>query len=254
MKDCKQRAWLRAYVLLVAVCMHSQGARAAPDPGPVPHVQVWDEADHKMPLQSVLEAEGSGSVILLPVYTRCSASCPVLTQKLKAESAHLGSQVAYRVLVFSFDPSETSDSLRTFRKQERLPANWIMVRADEEEIRRFFDFFHYSVMTEGGMLVHPSEIFLLDHDLNWQATLLGEDWSSAELQKKLSRIETPGPAGWIAMNPAALAVVGFGGMLLSLGLLIGWLIFRNRNLVRPQHSTSAMARARPGLSDSENAM
>ena len=138
----------------------------------------------------------------------------------------MGSGAAYRVLVFSFDPSETADSLRTFRKQERLPANWIVVRADEEEIRRFFDFFHYSVMTEGGMLIHPSEIFLLDHNLNWRATLVGQDWNSAEMQKSLRRIETPGLAGWIVMNPSTLAVVGFGGMLLSLGLLIAWLIFR----------------------------
>jgi cytochrome oxidase Cu insertion factor (SCO1/SenC/PrrC family) len=226
MKDCNPRACLCAGALLVAVCMHSPAASAALDLGPVPHVQVWDEANHRTSLRAVLEAGGSGSVILLPVYTRCLASCPLLTQKLEAEAARLGSDTAYRVLVFSFDPSETGDSLRTFRKQERLPTNWIMVRADEKEIRRFFDFFHYSVMTESGMLIHPSEIFLLDHNLNWRATLVGVDWSSVVLQKKLSRIETPGLAGWIAMNPAALAVVGFGGMLLSLGLIIGWLIFR----------------------------
>jgi hypothetical protein len=215
-------------LLLIAVCGFCLRANAA-DLGQVPDVRVWDESNHNLLLRAELETAGSGPVILLPVYTRCAASCPILTQKLEQETARMGAGGAYRVLVFSFDSSETADSLRSFREREHLPANWILVRADAAEIRKFFDFFHYSVMTEGSMLIHPSELFLLDHNLHWQATLIGEDWNSTALRKNLRRIEQPGLGGWIAMNPAGLAVIGFGGLVLSFGLIIGWLILR-----RPQ--------------------
>lgn len=224
-KQVIRRTQVLARLVLCGLCAAAPLAAAELNSRAIPDVRVWNEANHNVPLQSVLTAEGGGPVILLPIYTRCGASCPVLTRKLEEEAARMDSGIAYRVLVFSFDPSESSKSLEIFRRQEQVPANWAMVRADEGEIRQFFDFLHYPVMTEGDMLIHPSEIFLLDDGLNWRGTLVGVDWSSAELQRQLSRIETRGLAGWIAMNPAALAVMGFGGMLLSLGLLIGWLIF-----------------------------
>jgi cytochrome oxidase Cu insertion factor (SCO1/SenC/PrrC family) len=202
-------------------------ARAESGLGPLPNVRVWNDADQSVALRSLVANADAGPVILLPVYTRCAASCPVLTRKLEEETARMGSGIAYRVLVISFDSGETSASLHKFREQERMPASWITVRADQPEIRRVFDFFHYTVMTEGGLLVHPNEIFLLDHDLNWRTSMAGTDWNSSDLQKNLSRIETPGLVGWIAMNPARIAVIGFAGLLLSLGFIIGWLIFRN---------------------------
>jgi SCO1/SenC len=224
--DGRQRIFLWPTLLVPAVCILGLAARAGAHPSTVPNVQVWDEANHHVLLGSVLATAGGEPVILLPVYTRCPASCPVLTQKLVEETGRLGHSVAYRVLVFSFDPRETADSLRMFRGQQRVPANWILVRANEAEIRRFFDFFHYSVMTEGSMLIHPNEVFLLDHRLNWRATLVGVDWNSVVLNNNLRWIENPGLVGWIATNPAKLALAGFGGLLFSLGLIMGWLISR----------------------------
>jgi len=214
-------------ILLIFVPLVSTtNAQAETGLSAIPDVRVWDETNQNLSLRSVIGMAGGGPVILLPVYTRCAASCPVLTRKLEEETARMGSGIPYRVLLISFDPSETSDSLRMFREHERVPASWVIVRADEGEIRRVFDFFRYTVMTEGGLLVHPNEIFLLDHDLNWRATLVGVDWGSTDLQKNLSRIEARGLVGWIAMNPAKLALIGFGGLVLSLGLIIGWLIVR----------------------------
>jgi cytochrome oxidase Cu insertion factor (SCO1/SenC/PrrC family) len=232
-RNGRQRIFLWPGLLVLAVCVHGLQARAGAYPGPVPDVHVWDEANQDVSLRSVLGTAGAGPVILLPVYTRCSASCPVLTQKLEEETVRMGSIGAYRVLLFSFDPSETADSLRMFREQLRVPAHWILVRADEVEILRFLGFFHYPVMTEGSLLIHPNELFLLDHNLNWRATLVGADWSSAELHKNLSWIQNPGLVEWIAMNPPELALIGFGGLLLSLALIMGWLIFcrpRRRSL------------------------
>lgn len=203
------------------------GSRAtAEENTPVPDARVWNEADQERTVSEVLKAQGDGPVIVLPIYTRCGASCPVLTKKLEKATAGIASGLAYRVVVFSFDPSETSESLRSFRKQEEVPASWATVRAEEKEIRRFFDFFRYTVMTEGGVLTHPNKIFLLDRQLRWRQTLTGVEWNPEELQKELERTESTGLVAWAAMNPAKVAVLGICGILGSFALYLGWLIFR----------------------------
>ena len=45
--------------------------------------------------------------------------------------------------------------------------------------------------------------------------------------------------GWLAMNPEAMVFIGFGGLLLSLILILGALILRPRSL-----SNEAMANIR----------
>lgn len=213
-------------VLGMAGALSAFPSRAEGETGPAPDVTVWNEANQKVALSEELRKHGEGPVIVLPIYTRCGASCPVLTKKLEKETAGMAPGIAYRVLVFSFDAAETAESLQRFRKEENVPANWAMVRAEESEIRRFFDFFHYRVMTEGGVLIHPNEVFLLDRDLNWRLTLTGEEWNAARLQESLGWMESAGPVAWAAMNPAKIAVLGVVGLFGSFVLLLGWLIFR----------------------------
>jgi cytochrome oxidase Cu insertion factor (SCO1/SenC/PrrC family) len=199
---------------------------AKSDSGRIPNVAIWDEASQKRSLWAELREAGDGPVIVLPVYTRCAMSCPTLTRKLAQEALRLGGSATYRVLIFSFDPTEDTESIRKFREREHVPSNWLLVRADDAEIRSFFDYFHYSIMTEGSVLVHPNEVFLLDHDLSWRATFVDVNWSSAELSEWIGRVESPGVRGWLAMNPEKLAWTGFSGLLLGVGVCVGWLIWR----------------------------
>jgi len=215
--------------LALALCAFGVGGAVVParfDSGRIPNVAIWDEAGQKRLLWAELQGAGDGPIIVLPVYTRCAMSCPPLTRKLAQETARLGGRAAYRVLIFSFDPAEDTESIRKFREREHVPANWLFVRAEDAEIRSFFDYFHYSIMTEGSVLVHPNEVFLLDRDLNWRATLVDVNWSSAELGEWIGRVESPGIRGWLAMNPEKLAWTGFSGMLLGAGVCVGWLIRR----------------------------
>ena len=231
---------------LVAIALHacslqSAAAPAPRDRGSVPDAAVWDEGDHKISLRSKLKGLGPDPVILLPLYTRCTGSCPVLTRKLQSELARLNSKASYHVVLFSFDPAETSESLKLFRERERLPGEWLMVRGDELEIRRFFDFFHYSVMKENGALIHPSEIFLLTIDasagneLRWRASLVGVDWSARDLEKELKEIQSPSLMGRIEMNPETIAKTALAGLIASLGFLIAWITFRKASRPIPQH-------------------
>jgi len=192
----------------------------------VPDVSILDHTSQPTSLGVVLGPADGGPVILLPMFTRCSASCPILTHKLVAALAGMESAEPYRVVVFSFDPLETDESLRLYRAQEHLPAEWRMVRAKESEIREFFGFFRYNVMNQDGTLIHPNEVFVLDEALNWRWTLVGEDWTKEDLAVVIRQTRSPGLLATITAHPEWLAWTGFAGAILGLCLSIGWMIWR----------------------------
>ena len=208
----------------------SSSSRASTIPAsqsaPIPDVQVQDEASRSASLRSMLTQSGGGPVILLPIFTRCAASCPVLTRKLETALGGLNPAEPYRVVVFSFDPLETSESLRLYRLQQHVPADWKIVRSNEDEIRRFFGFFRYAVMNLDGKLVHPNAVFLLDRDLRWRWTLVGEDWPGAELASAIKLTRSPGFVGGMKANPERLAWIGFVTFILSVSVATVWMVVR----------------------------
>ena len=222
----------RCFLSLTLATALGAGARAAEPAdvhaGQIPDISVWDEANAQHSLWDELRAGGTGPVIVLPVYTRCTMSCPVLARMLVAQTAQINGGAPYRVLIFSFDPGDDAAALRQFRAQKGIPSSWMLARSDSADIRRFCDFFHYTVMTEGSVMIHTNQMFLLDHNLQWRATFIDESWNAADLRSWMRRVETPGVLGWMAMNPGALVSIGFGGMLMSLMLIVGVLVLRSR--------------------------
>lgn len=221
----------KRYLLFALVLVLISGARAnATVPagmgaGTLPNVTVWDEANVQHKLFDELKAAGSGPVLVLPVYTRCTMSCPVLARMLVQQTSQLSGGSPYRVLVFSFDPGDDAAALRQFRAQKNLPASWLLVRSDAADIHRFLDFFHYTVLTEGPVMIHTNEMFLLNHNLKWRATFVDVDWNAAELHTWMQRAEAPGVLGWIAMNPDMLVYIAFGLLLAAFGVIL-WVFLR----------------------------
>ena len=226
-------------VLALALATSARAVAAVPagmNAGKIPDITVWNEANVQHSLWDELRAAGSGPVIVLPVYTRCTMSCPILARMLVQQTAQLSGGAPYRVLIFSFDPGDDAEALRQFRAQKNLPPSWILVHSGAADIRRFCDFFHYSIMTEGTVMIHTNQMFLLDRNFQWRATFIDESWDAAELRTWMKRADSPGVLGWFAMNPEMLVYIGFGGMLLSLTLILGSLIRRPRSL--PNGATS----------------
>ena len=218
-----------ALALLLAPAAVLQAAVPAPTgAGQLPNLAVWDENNTRHSLWDVMKASGSGPVIVLPVYTRCTMSCPVLTRMLVQQTSRIVSGAPYRVVIFSFDPGDDAAALRNFRAQKGLPASWLLFRSDASGIRRFCDFFHYTVMTEGPVMIHTNQMFLLDHNYRWRATFVDQNWDTADLRKWIGRVESPGPLGWLIMNPGPLILIGGGGVLASLLLILGMLLLRSR--------------------------
>ncbi|MES2393843.1 MAG: hypothetical protein V4555_19560, partial [Acidobacteriota bacterium] len=68
--------------------------------------------------------------------------------------------------------------------------------------------------------------FLLDHALTWRATFIDKDWNAAQLQTWINRVESPTLLAWLLMNPEKLAAIGFGGLILSLAIILAVLLTR----------------------------
>lgn len=232
------------FCLSVALALVSGAGALAATPvgmsaGKIPDIAVWDDADIQHSLWDELRAAGKGPVLVLPVYTRCTMSCPILARMLVEQTSRIGGGAPYRVLIFSFDPGDDARALRQFRAQKSLPSTWILARSDAANIRRFCDFFHYTVMTEGSVMIHTNQMFLLDHSLRWRATFVDQSWSAAELRTWMMRVESPGLFGWIEMNPEAMVFGGFGGLLLSLALILAALLWHSRSIRGPELLNSA---------------
>jgi len=223
--DIKRR--VLSLMLAIALAAGARARAALPadsHAGPIPDISVWDEANVQHSLWDELRAAGTGPVIVLPVYTRCTMSCPILARMLVQKTSQISGGAHYRVLIFSFDPGDDAAALRKFRAQKGLPSTWQIVRSDAAHIRRFCDFFHYTVVTEGSVMIHTNQMFLLDHNFQWRATFVDENWNAADLRTWMRRVESPGILGWLIMNPEMLVSIGFGGILLSLMLIVAVLV------------------------------
>jgi cytochrome oxidase Cu insertion factor (SCO1/SenC/PrrC family) len=207
------------FALLAATPLSARVTPAIETAARVPDAHVIDEDGNGTSIHPLLAAMGGGPVVILPTYTHCVVSCPVQTHKLKQALAGLDPRSPLRVLVFSFDPEETTQTLREYKKREGLPKSWSVVRASEPEIREFFDFFHYWVMNEKGQLAHPDQIFLLDPSLQWRFTVAGLNWSPDEIGQALGQARSPGLMLWMRTHPNELACAGFLIFLGSIGSL-----------------------------------
>ena len=210
-------------VMFLATPAYARIIPAVDTAATIPDARVLDESGTRTTVRSILGTMGGGSVVLLPVYTRCSASCPLQTQKLKRALAGSDS-VSVRVLIFSFDPGETAATLDEYRKRENIPVNWRTIRSDAPAIRGFFDFFHYSVLNEKGEMIHPDQIFLMDPSLRWRFTMAGLNWNPQEFDEALGETSSPGIVLWARTHPDTLAWAGLFSILFGVGLLCVWLV------------------------------
>ncbi|HEX3372495.1 MAG TPA: SCO family protein [Candidatus Acidoferrales bacterium] len=188
----------------------------------MPDVQVLDASDNSVSIRSIIGTMGTGPIVILPIYTRCAASCPLQTQKIKQVWKDLNRASAIRVLVFSFDPQETAASISDYRRREGVPDTWVVVHARESDARSFFDFFQYSVMSDNGQFVHPDRVFLLDSSSTWRFTMDGLNYNPQEVEQALAKLQSPGLGVWIQTNPDTVAWTGFLCILVSLCLLGIW--------------------------------
>lgn len=200
----------------------------APRTEGLPDIRVQTDDGRTLDVRDLLRSTGEGPVILLPLFTRCSTSCPTLVQKLKESLAVCPPSMRVRVLIFSFDPAETQASLSTFRAASRFPEYWSIAHAADAPTRDVLRYLNYPVMTRGEVLIHPSRIFLLDESFRWKWTIDGVSWSSKDLANVIEQTEFPGYVSRLESHPEAIAWTALGCALGGICLAI---TFWSRHLI-----------------------
>jgi protein SCO1/2 len=105
-------------------------------------------------------------------FTSCTTTCPVTVDKLRrlGDTFRREGRPATFVLV-TLDPSnDTSVELRRFKTARGLPADWHLLRGNDQETQELADFLRIRIMNEGSHVIHDGRIVFLDP----QGRLLGQ--------------------------------------------------------------------------------
>jgi len=174
---------------VIAACLLWSGAAfaaallPAERPEPLPRLTVSDDQETRHELRDLPAGEPA---LLLPVFTRCTGTCPMTAHFLKEALAT--AQAPFRVVVLSFDPEDTAQNLRDFRERFALPSAWLVVRSgDAAATRAFLDGLDFHFMKSSGGFDHPNETFVFSPGGAWAATLTGATFAKDSLEAAWQR-------------------------------------------------------------------
>jgi cytochrome oxidase Cu insertion factor (SCO1/SenC/PrrC family) len=149
---------------------------------PVARVRYIDDQGRT---RSLSEMAGR-PLILVPMFTKCQSACPRVVDGLKRALAGSSRDVNdYRVFLFSFDATDTPESLASFRRRERVPLSWTLATADPASIHALMESISFRYATASGSLIHPNLMVVLSPDLKTGKYLFGTRHSAAELDRAL---------------------------------------------------------------------
>jgi len=117
---------------------------------------------------SLSELWRSKPLIVTFVFTRCSGICSPFLQSLRAATQAVGGTGSdYRILVLSFDSSDSVDDMRAAAEGLGLASNpaWIFGVSTPEQIRRLADAvgFWFKCHPASRQYDHPSLLVAIDH-------------------------------------------------------------------------------------------
>lgn len=211
-------------MVLGAATVASAGLLPSPRQGPLPDAVVINEQDKSKNINDYLKADTP--IFLLPAFLKCHAACPLMARALlRAEnSADLGEDL--RVLIFSFDPTDTLQDIARFREMQKLPSRWTILRAaDDVQARTFYDALDYHYRDEQGTFAHPNQIFVFSPQGKWTLTVNGSDFGSSEIKNAIEKARlADARSSWARLNrlfgnPQTWAIVGFFGLFATIAFL-----------------------------------
>jgi cytochrome oxidase Cu insertion factor (SCO1/SenC/PrrC family) len=138
-------------------------------------------------------------VILLPVYTRCRTACVTNVGQLKAALSETSADpTQFRVLVFSFDPTDTSAVLASYRASEKIPLGWSVGTASRKDIAALLESIGFQYGQAGREFTHPNMLVFLDNNLRIAKWIYGDKYSGRDVDSAL-RIAA-GASDWIGRH------------------------------------------------------
>jgi cytochrome oxidase Cu insertion factor (SCO1/SenC/PrrC family) len=121
-------------------------------------------------------------VILLPVYTRCRTACVTNLGQLKAALAEAATDpTQFRVLLFSFDPTDTPAVLTRYRSRESIPLSWSIGTASKPDIAALLESIGFQYGQAGKEFTHPNLLVFLDRKLRVAKWIYGDNYTGREI-------------------------------------------------------------------------
>jgi cytochrome oxidase Cu insertion factor (SCO1/SenC/PrrC family) len=115
-------------------------------------------------------------IILLPVYTRCRTACVTNIGQLKEALANaVADPTQFRVLLFSFDPSDTPAVLASYRASQRIPLGWSIGTSSQRDITALLESIGFQYGAAGKEFIHPNLLVFLDSKLRIAKWIYGNN-------------------------------------------------------------------------------
>ena len=161
---------------------------------------------------------GGYPLIFLPIYTRCPGPCiQNVAQLKKSLSDSNGNPTEFRVLLFSFDSTDTPASLAEFRQRESVPLGWLIGTADQSNIDALLESVGFQVGKSGTEFMHPNMLLFLDGKMRIAKWISGTNYSGRDIDTALK--VALGQSDWIGQHSDALyAILLFAAALLCVAL------------------------------------
>jgi protein SCO1/2 len=227
---------LSLFALLVGLSASSAQTLLPPDPGKTIGGRVSFEGfvDESGRAIASLQGAADGSNparawIVSPIYTRCPYTCSPITAALRSALQASGLQPSeYRVVSFSFDPDETGESLRAFRRALQLPDSWLTLRAREPRaLERTLGSLDFRTIKLGdGQYAHPNLIAVLAPDMRLTEYIFGVSFSPTQLAAAVRAARNGG--SWVRGWHGHLLVFSGTGLLVSAFVFFTLLLKRRR--------------------------
>jgi cytochrome oxidase Cu insertion factor (SCO1/SenC/PrrC family) len=148
----------------------------------VPPINWTDETGR----QRTLSELAGFPVILLPIYTRCPTACIANVDQLKsALSAASADPRQFRVLLFSFDASDTPEKLTAYRSRENVPLGWFVGSGTQQNIDALLESIGFQYGRSGTEFTHPNLLLFVDSKLRIAKWIYGTDYSGGDIDRAL---------------------------------------------------------------------
>jgi len=165
----------------------------------VPSINWRDETGRARQL-----SEFSGyPLILLPIYTRCPGPCRQNVDRLKEALADSSSNPRqFRVLLFSFDPSDNATTLKKYRERENIPLAWSIGAASQGNIDALLESIGVQIGRAGSEFTHANIILFLDSKLRIAKWIYGTAYSGRDIDLALK--VASGQSDWVGQHAQLL--------------------------------------------------
>ena len=155
---------MSARLVVMGCVLQTAMAFAEPPPNVLALETQWTAEDGR---STTLGAWRGRRYVLSFVYTSCTSTCPLTTQKLKRLDAALGKAgKPLDVVVVSLDPTRDTPSAvvqyRVTHSLQKAP-RWHVLVGDEAQLRTLTMLlgFRYAKNAESGVILHDNTVYLI---------------------------------------------------------------------------------------------